>query len=127
MRILDRFRRSPAAPRVAAPVIRVARPQPRTIEEFGAAEVGQFIHAIHQAEAIRRNARGPVARRQRIEIWVQVSEDDRHWQDWELFDTSDWRGAAEGGVRLPTFEEVIESGRKSGCRYVRGPIVRTCV
>lgn len=121
MALLDRFRRP------SAPAVRVARPQPRFIEEFRAAEVAQFIDAIHQAEAIRRNAPNGTGRRQRIEVWVQVSDDDRSWKDWELFDASDWRAASDGGVKLPTYEDVVESGRKSGCRYVRGPIVRTYV
>lgn len=74
-----------------------------------------FNNAVRQAEDVaRNNVRGGGERRVEIEVVIRVSNDNRKWTDFEVFDS----GRRGSGVRLPSMAYLREVGRRTGKRYV---------
>lgn len=120
-----RHRRDLRGMRPSGPVI--LTPQPATRLSFGEAEAGAYFGAVMQAEAVRRNARGAIDRRQRVQLVIQVAEPAKaagiadakcKWYDAEVY----WEGywdEEEGGPRIPPISELLDVLARSGMGRVR--------
>lgn len=100
----------------AGPLIRVPKPQPRVLEFESE---GDFARVMQQAETVRRSPWARCDPRQRVQVWIQVSNDGRRWHDVEEFWSGYWRPATEGGVPQPSQEDLIAVARPTGFRYAR--------
>jgi hypothetical protein len=86
---------------------------------------GAFAVAVQQAEGIRRNAPGKTERRQPIVVVIQTSTDGEAWTDAAEFWSGPWRPTWEGGVPVPTTNELREVAALHGARFARSQIRTT--
>jgi hypothetical protein len=86
---------------------------------------GAFAVAVQQAEGIRRNAPGRIERRQPIAVVIQVSKDGKVWVDAVETWKGPWRPTWEGGVPVPTTDDLREVAALHGARYARSQIRTT--
>lgn len=91
-------------------LVRVARPQPRVFE---LESEHRFAGAMQQAERLRKGSP------QTVKVIIQVSADDRTWEDWEETWSGPWRPVWEGGIPQPTKQDLRNAGESAGARYVR--------
>lgn len=103
-------------------LFRFARPKPRIIE---LEDEGSFALTIQQAADVRRNARGSGDRAQRCVVVIVVSDDRKNWRDAQEFWTGPWRPTWEGGIPLPSTDDLIDVARRERARYARSVIRST--
>jgi hypothetical protein len=119
MSVLRRLFVGEPRPVPQAPLIKIgSRPVPVMELE----DEGSFATAIQQAEAIRRNAPGRGERRQLCEVVIQVGEREDAFRDVEVFWRGAWRPSWEGGVPLPSRDDLEEVARINRARFARSQV-----